>query len=76
MAWTKSCWLTLGVTSYATVHTIVYRFNAETDEPIESDTETSVRKVCPIARKVTKKLLNRLDDEQPGWRESDVTPTE
>jgi hypothetical protein len=49
--WTKSCWLTLDVTFYATVYPIVYRFNAETDEPIESDTETSVRKVSQLPAK-------------------------
>jgi hypothetical protein len=47
---TKSCWLSLDVHAPATVHTVVYRIDPATGEPAESDAETSVSEICPVAR--------------------------
>jgi hypothetical protein len=69
---TKACWLTLDVSSPATVHTIVYRINAVTGEPAESDTDTSVRELCPVTRQVAKNLLDHLE---PAWWENVIRPT-
>jgi hypothetical protein len=72
---TKSCWLTLDVSSTVTLRTVVYRIDTTTGEPAETDTDTSVRKVCPVTRKVAKNLLHHLDPQGPGWWEDRFKPT-
>lgn len=69
---TKSCWLSLDVSSSTIVHVALYRIDT-TGEPAESDTDTSLRKLCPVTREIAKNLLDHLDDQQPGWWE--VQPT-
>jgi len=71
---TKSCWLTLDVSSPATMHVVVYRIDA-TGEATESDTDTSVNEVCPVTRQIASNLLDHIDNEQPGWWETGVQPT-
>jgi hypothetical protein len=72
---TKGCWLTLDVSSPATMHVVVYRIDPATGEPAESDTDTSVSEICPVTRQIASNLLDHIDDEQPGWWETFVQPT-
>ena len=71
---TKSCWLSLDVSSPAALNVAVYRIDS-TGEPAKSDTETSVNKRCPIARKIARNLLDHLDGDAPGWWETVIHPT-
>lgn len=67
----KSCYLTLDVSAPATFFLAMYR-----SEPTpESDTATSVRNLCPAARKIATNLLNHIDDQKPGWWERATHPT-
>jgi hypothetical protein len=70
----KSCWLSLDVSSTAIVHVVMNSIDSA-GEPTKSDAETSVRKLCPVARQVARNLLNHLDDQQPGWWETGIHPT-
>jgi Protein of unknown function (DUF3558) len=72
---TKSCWLTLDVSSPATINAAVYRIDPATGEPAETDTHTSVNEFCPVARQVARNLLDHLDPQQPGWWETAIHST-
>ena len=57
----KSCWLTLDVSAPATYHVFGYRPKAT-----EPDAATSVRELCPAARKIATNLLDHIDAQKPG----------
>jgi hypothetical protein len=66
---TKTCYLTLDVSAPATFYVSVYRIKSTT----EPDTATSVRELCPTARKIANNLLDHIDAQKPGWWEPDPT---
>lgn len=72
----KSCWLTLDVSSSGTMYVLLYPLDSTSGEPVDSDTDTSLRDVCPIAGQIAKNLLDYIDDQQPGWWETVIHPTE
>jgi len=72
----KSCWLTLDVSSPGTFHVALYPIDPASGDPTESDTRTSMRDVCPVARQIAKNLLDHIEDQRPGWWETVIHPTE
>lgn len=70
----KSCWLSLDLSTTVVVYLVLDSIDS-TGNPVESDTETSVRTVCPTARTVALELLDHLDGDAPPWWETVINPT-
>lgn len=71
----EGCWLTLDVSAPATVHAVMYRIDPVTGEPTGSDTDTSLRELCPLTRQVAKNLIEHFDGEESAWWENIIRPT-
>ncbi|WP_330842344.1 hypothetical protein [Actinophytocola sp.] len=71
----KGCWLTLDVSAPAAVHAVTYQIDPATGERAESDTDTSVRDLCPATRKIARNLLAHLESGERAWWATSVHPT-
>jgi hypothetical protein len=69
------CWLSLDLSIPGVAFVLAVPVNPSGD-PVDNDPANSVEEICPIARKVAKKLLNHLDDQRHGKLTKPVRPSE
>jgi hypothetical protein len=70
-----SCWLSLDLSIEGSAFAVVYRVSPS-GNPVNAAPADSVEEICPITRKIAKKLLNHLDDQPHRKLTKPVRPSE